>query len=127
MTAPEKIVLPTRRLSDELVNLLKSLKEGDRIRVIQTVRVGRLKPWEAVATGAFRGINYLSTGISTDRVPEDDIVVPLVHFTKDNGELSTITLDENTRIERLDPPPASANAAAPSASTAASTTATPGK
>ena len=30
---------------------------------------------------------------------EDDIVVPVVHFTKDNGELSSITLDENTVVE----------------------------
>ncbi len=33
------------------------------------------------------------------RVPEDDIVVPLVHFTKDNGELSSIALDNNTKLE----------------------------
>lgn len=111
MTIPEKIVLPTRRLSEELVNLLKSLKEGDRIRVVQTVRVGRMKPWEAVATGTFRGVNYLSTGISTERLKEDDIVVPLVHFTKDNGELSTITLDENTRIERAVSPSPATNSA----------------
>jgi hypothetical protein len=32
-------------------------------------------------------------------VPEDDIVVIAVHFTKDNGELSSITVDENTTIE----------------------------
>jgi hypothetical protein len=43
----------------------------------------------------------LATGLSTDRVPEDDIIVPTVHFTKDNGELSSITLDEHTRIEVL--------------------------
>jgi hypothetical protein len=43
----------------------------------------------------------LATGLSTDRVPEDDIIVPTVHFTKDNGELSSITLDEHSRIEVL--------------------------
>jgi hypothetical protein len=51
--------------------------------------------------GTFRNVNYLVTGLATDRVPEDDIVVPAVHFTKDNGELSSITLDEHTRIEML--------------------------
>jgi hypothetical protein len=49
--------------------------------------------------GVYRDVNYLATGLSTQRVPEDDIVVPTVHFTKDNGELSSITLDEHTRIE----------------------------
>jgi hypothetical protein len=31
-------------------------------------------------------------------VPEDDIVVPVVHFTKDNGELTSISVDENTQV-----------------------------
>ena len=39
--------------------------------------------------------------MATDRVPEDDIVVVTVHFTKDNGELSSVTLDEQSKIEAL--------------------------
>ena len=58
-----------------------------------------MKQWTTTVIGVFRHINYLATGLSTDRVPEDDIVVVAVHFTKDNGELSSITLDENTKIE----------------------------
>ena len=46
-------------------------------------------------------MNFLATGISTDRVPEDDIVVVTVHFTKENGELSSITLDDSSQIERV--------------------------
>jgi len=45
-------------------------------------------------------VNYLSTGVTTDRVKEDDIVVPTVHFTKPSGELTSIALDERTLIER---------------------------
>ena len=94
------IKLPTRRLADELVTLIQGLKAGDRIRVTQTVRVGA-KTWPAVATGAYRGMNYLATGITTDRVPEDDIVVPTLHFTKDNGELASVALDEKSKVERV--------------------------
>lgn len=100
MTAdPEKIILPTRRLEPALVELLRSLKPGDAINVVQTVRVGSRK-WEATATGTFRGIAYLETGITTERVKEDDLVVPVVRFTKPNGELSSITLDEHTKVTR---------------------------
>jgi hypothetical protein len=99
MTGPDRIVLPTRRLDPAIVDLLKGLKAGDRIKVTQTVRVGA-RTWPAVATGAYRGVSYLATGVTTDRVPEDDIVVPTVHFTKDNGELTSVALDENTRIVR---------------------------
>ena len=99
MTTPEKLTLPTRRLDPAQVELLRSLQPGQRIRVVQTVRVGA-RVWTAETAGAFRSINYLATGLSTERVAEDDIVVPLVHFTKDNGELSSIAIDENTRVER---------------------------
>ena len=90
----------TRPVSPALVSVLERLQPGQRIRITQTVRVGQ-KQWQTTAEGAFRGVNYLATGLSTQRVPEDDIIVPMVHFTKDNGELSSIALDEHSRIEVL--------------------------
>jgi hypothetical protein len=89
----------TRPVRPELAALLKSLKPGQRIRITQTVRMNSRSQWPAVVEGTFRAVNFLATGISTERVPEDDIVVVSVHFTKDNGELSSITIDESTRVE----------------------------
>jgi hypothetical protein len=89
----------TRPVRPELVNVLKNLKPGQRIRITQHVRVGSSAEWNTTVDGAFRNVNFLATGLSTDRVPEDDIVVVTVHFTKDNGELSSVTLDENSWIE----------------------------
>ena len=97
MSTLTTITSTTRKLSQQQVDILKSLQPGQRVRVVQTVRVGA-KKWQAVAEGVFREINYLATGLTTDRVPEDDIVVPVVHFTKDNGELSSISVDENTVV-----------------------------
>jgi hypothetical protein len=91
--------LPTRRLNPGVIAALNGLKPGDPITVTHTVRVGS-RTWPATATGTFRGVNYLATGVTTERVKEDDIVVPTVHFTKPNGELASISLDENTRISR---------------------------
>ena len=90
----------TRDLSAELTAVLKGLKPGQRIRITQRVRVGS-QQWPAIVTGTFRDVNYLVTGLATDRVPADDIVVATVHFTKDNGELSSVTLDEHSMIEVL--------------------------
>jgi hypothetical protein len=98
--APENIVLPTRRLDPALVELLRSLKPGDEIRVTQLVRVGSRK-WDAATDGTFREIAYLETGVTTERVKEDDLVVPVVRFTKPNGELSSISIDENTKVAKL--------------------------
>jgi hypothetical protein len=92
------VTLPTRELNPKLASLLADLKPGQRIRITQRVRVGR-NVWMTQVEGVFRDLNYLATGLSTERVKEDDIVVPTVHFTKDNGELSSITLDEHSAVE----------------------------
>jgi hypothetical protein len=88
-------------LRPELREVLGKLREGMRIRITQLVRVG-LQTWPAVATGTFRHLDSLATGLATQRVPEDDIIVPLLHFTKEpHGELSSVALDEHSRIEIL--------------------------
>ena len=92
------VVFPTKTIDPKLQSLLASLKAGQRIRITQSIRVGD-QSWTTTVEGVYREVNYLATGLSTQRVPEDDIVVPAVHFTKDNGELSSVTLDEKTKIE----------------------------
>lgn len=96
MTTPTK-TSATRKISDAQLQILKSMQSGQRIQVIQTVRVGKRK-WTTTIVGVYRHMNYLATGITTERVPEDDIIVPVVHFTKDNGELTSIAVDENSQI-----------------------------
>jgi len=91
----------TRAIDPKLAELLRGLKPGQRIRITQRVRVGSTGTWTTTVEGVFREVNYLVTGLATDRVPEDDIVVVAVHFTKDNGELSSVTLDEWSKIEAV--------------------------
>jgi hypothetical protein len=88
----------TRAIPPETAALLKGLRPGQKVRITQTVRVG-LKSWQTTVVGTFRDLNYLVTGLATDRVPEDDIVVVALHFTKENGELSSVTIDEHTKVE----------------------------
>jgi hypothetical protein len=85
----------------ELAKALTGLKPGQRVRVTQHVRVGTSGKWATSVEGTFRDWNYLATGLATDRVPEDDVVVIVLHFTKDNHELSSITLDEHTELAVL--------------------------
>ncbi|HKB01867.1 MAG TPA: hypothetical protein VKD90_06585 [Gemmataceae bacterium] len=97
MTVPSTITSATRRLAQGQIDVLRGLKPGQRIRIVQTVRVGARK-WQTTAEGVFRELNYLATGLATERVPEDDIVVPVLHFARDNGELSSVCLDENSQV-----------------------------
>jgi len=91
----------TRPINPALSALLQRLRPGDRIRITQTVRIGQ-KQWDTKVEGVFRSVNYLTTGLATDRIPADEIVVVSVHFTKKNDELSSVTLDEQTRIELIE-------------------------
>jgi hypothetical protein len=88
----------TQPIKPALAAVIRSLRPGQRIRITQTVRINSMKAWKTTVEGVFRNVNYLATGLSTDRVPQDDIVVVTVHFTKDNGELSSVTLDENSEF-----------------------------
>jgi hypothetical protein len=90
----------TRSINPELTALLRSLRPGQRIRITQTVRVGS-QTWTTSVEGVFRKFDYLVTGLATDRVGADQIVVVAVHFTKNNGELSSVTLDEQSRVELI--------------------------
>src|SRR5947209_787298 len=91
----------TRPVRPDLAQVLHRVQPGQRIRITQRVRVG-MKEWTTTVTGVYRTVRYLATGLSTERVPEDDIVVPTVHFTKDNGELSSVALDEQSQIEIIE-------------------------
>jgi hypothetical protein len=94
------LVRTTRPLRADLIDALKRLQTGQRIRLTQMVRVGD-KEWPAVIVGRFRDLKCLVTGLATHRVSRDDIIVPTIHFTKDNGELSSVSLDEHSQLEIL--------------------------
>ena len=99
MTTPyPSLPSATRPVSPELSRLLAGLKPGQKIRLTQIVRVGD-REWPTTVTGTFRNVSFLATGLATERVPEDDIVVVTVHFTKENGEMSCIALDEQSKGE----------------------------
>lgn len=88
----------TRPIQPAVREVLAKLQPGQKIKITQTVRVG-FKSWPAVVVGTFRHVDSLATGLATQRIPDDDIIVPIVHFTKDNQELSSVALDENSVIE----------------------------
>jgi len=92
------ITSATRKVDPKLMEFIRALSPGQRIRITQRVRVGSRK-WPAVVDGVYRDLNFLVTGLATQRVPEDDIVVPTLHFTKDNGELASVSLDEHSKVE----------------------------
>ena len=99
MMAEGKVPSTSRPIPPNVLAKLDQLKPGQRVRVTQIVKVGSTKTWPLVVEGVFRHLDSLATGLATDRRREDDIVVPVIHFTKDNKEMSSITIDERTNVE----------------------------
>ena len=91
----------SRPVPPEVLAMLGKLTPGQRIRITQTVKVGSTKTWTFVVEGKFRHVDSLATGLATQRLQQDDIVVPVIHFTKDNQEMSSVTIDERTKVEAL--------------------------
>lgn len=99
MTEERKFPSTSRPIPPDVLAKLDQLKPGQRVRITQIVKVGSTKTWPLVVEGVFRHVDSLATGLATDRRSEDDIVIPVVHFTKDNKEMSSITIDERTKVE----------------------------
>ncbi len=91
-------IYASRPIKPDVLAVLTQLQPGQKIKITQLIRVG-MKSWPAIITGTFRHADSLATGLATDRLPVDDIIVPVVHFTKDNQEMSSIAVDEHTKIE----------------------------
>jgi hypothetical protein len=101
MTASSKFTYTTRPIPPEVLAKLEALQPGQRIRVTQLVKVGSTKTWTYTVEGVFRHVDSLATGLATERLREDDIVIPVIHFTKDNKEMSSVSVDEHTKIDIL--------------------------
>ena len=99
MMAASKFPYTSRPVPADVMATLDQLQAGQRVRITQIVKVGSTKTWPLVVEGVFRHVDSLATGLATDRLREDDIVIPVIHFTKDNKEMSSVTVDERTKIE----------------------------
>ena len=89
----------TRPIPRDVLAAIEKLQPGQRVRITQTVKVGSTKTWTFTVEGAFRHVDSLATGLATDRRRQDDIVIPVIHFIKDNQEMSSVAVDERTKVE----------------------------
>jgi len=94
-----KFPYTTRPIPQEVMSKLDQLQSGQRVRITQLVKVGSTKTWTFAVEGVFRHVDSLATGLATQRLREDDIVIPVIHFTKDNQEMSSVAVDENTKLD----------------------------
>ena len=80
--------------------LFYELKPGDRIEVVQTVRVGS-RSWTTTTQGTVVSTERRRHGLHFRRNLDDKVFSDIIVLKRAGGELTTITLDEFTQLRRL--------------------------
>jgi len=78
----------------------EKLQVGDRIRVRHEVKVG-FRTWEADTTGEVVRKDRRRHGLHRRRNFDDKVFSDIVLLKREDGELTTITIDEFSQIEIL--------------------------
>jgi len=79
---------------------LGDLRPGDRIEVDHDVRVG-FRSWRAKTEGVVVEIDRRRHGLHTDRNFDDKVFSDVIVLRRDDGELTTVALDEFSVVRRL--------------------------
>ncbi len=81
--------------------VFESLKPGDRVQIQHAVKVG-FNHWTTTTTGTVVRTDRRRHSLHHQRNFDDKVFSDLIVLECQGGELTTITLDEYTQIERVD-------------------------
>jgi hypothetical protein len=81
--------------------IYETLRSGDRVEVIHEVKVGSSKTWATTTVGTVVNIERRRQGLHYRRNPDDKVFADMIVLKRDDGELTTITMDEFTELRRV--------------------------
>jgi hypothetical protein len=77
-----------------------ALQPGDRVEITHEVKVG-FRAWSSVTQGTVVKKDRLRHGLHEQRNFDDKVYSDILVVKKDDGELTTITLDEFSDLRKL--------------------------
>ena len=80
--------------------LYEQLQPGDRVEVIHGVTVGSSAKWATTTVGKVLRTERRRHGLHFQRNPDDKVYSDVLILARDDGELTTVTVDEFTRLRR---------------------------
>ena len=80
--------------------LYEQLQPGDRVEVIHGVTVGSSAKWNTTTVGKVLRTERRRHGLHFQRNPDDKVYSDVMILARDDGELTTVTIDEYTRLRR---------------------------
>ena len=81
--------------------IFAELKPGERIEVRHEVKVGSSKTWTSTTVGTVVRTERRRQGLHFRRNVDDKVFADMILLKRDDGELTTITMDEFTELRRL--------------------------
>lgn len=85
----------------ELLKTFGTLGEGDRVEIEHEVKVGS-RVWQTTTTGTVVRKERRRHGLHHRRNNDDKVYSDMLVLTRDDGELTTVTLDEFSKLRRVD-------------------------
>ncbi len=86
---------------EDTLRVFHDLKPGDRIELVQEIRVG-FRQWNSTTTGTVVRIDRRRDSLHFRRNFDDKVFADLIVLKRDSGELTTVALDEFCELRRLD-------------------------
>jgi hypothetical protein len=85
----------------ETRRIFQELQPGDRVEIVHEVKVG-MQVWPTTTRGTVIRTERRRHGLHFRRHLDDKVYSDLVLLKRDDGELTTATLDEFTVLRRID-------------------------
>jgi len=81
--------------------LYEQLEPGDRVEVVHGVTVGSSATWTTTTVGKVLRRERRRHGLHFRRNADDKVYSDVLILARDDGELTTVTIDEYTRLRKL--------------------------
>jgi len=82
-------------------SLYEQLRPGDRVEVVHGVTVGSSATWSTTTVGKVLRCERRRHGLHFRRHPDDKVYSDVLILARDDGELTTVTIDEFTRLRKV--------------------------
>ncbi|RLS32120.1 MAG: hypothetical protein DWH79_08815 [Planctomycetota bacterium] len=81
--------------------LYEQLLPGDRVEVVHGVQIGSSANWSTTTVGKVLRRERRRHGLHFRRNPDDKVFSDVLILSRDDGEMTTVTMDEYTRLRKL--------------------------
>ena len=86
---------------DQLAVVFQSLKPGDRVEIDHDVKIGSSAEWHTKTVGTVVRTERRRHSLHFRRADDDKVFSDVIVLTREDGELTTVTLDEFSDLRRL--------------------------